>query len=114
MAIKIQIVNEGRLAPRLFCDVCGEVIQGRGTGAMVYSWPACADGESAEAHFAHKGRCHDLLERRCEPGNGGAPWQEFDQFFTNLLHNTGLPVGVLAAEEAERIACGMVSLNDRP
>lgn len=112
MPIKIEHVNDGRLAPRLFCDVCGEVIHGQGAGAMVYSWPDCADGESKEARFAHKGRCHDQLEKICEPSSGTAPWQEFDHFFTSLLHNIGMPIDVLAAREAQRIADGIPSLND--
>lgn len=112
MALMIQRINGGRLAPLIFCDACKREIRGEGQGVMVYSWPGEADGESKDAFFAHKGACHDQLEQRCEPDSGTAPWQELSHFFTNLLHNTGIPIEILAAEQAERISLGRPTLND--
>ena len=73
----------------IVCDVCGDLIREAGLGVCVHPTDRLEIGESQKPFFAHKGKCHNQLERDFgyDPHNG--PWDELTSFLAQLRRNTG-------------------------
>ena len=82
----------GKVAPIVVCDACGERIKDA-TMAAVLTSGAIVDGDSAEVKHVHKGQCHDAMEKTID-GHG---WEEMDRHLLQLIYNAGLSIDKLEA-----------------
>lgn len=86
------LYDDGRYAPIMICDVCGERIEDAKNGAAVSNSDpeVLSDGDAVEVKHTHKGDCHDeadqhLREQGIHPG-----WNSLTTHLMQVLHNTGL------------------------
>jgi len=80
MTIRIEHRPGGRYAPRVFCDVCGQPIEGAGNAE--YDMTA----SPATVYHAHKQCTHALRAAHPEITRWG--WAELNVHFAVLVHNT--------------------------
>ncbi|MBI5381106.1 MAG: hypothetical protein HZA31_04335 [Opitutae bacterium] len=92
---------KGRIGPQVFCDTCGKRIEKAGLAAVI-TVKNIGDGESSEILHVHKGKCHDLAEKKL---GGNVLWGEMSRHFLHLIYNVGLSTEHLEAQkEADREA----------
>lgn len=92
--------RDGRSAPIVVCDVCGDMISDYAEGGVVFpDPPAGANNVHVEALHIHKGACHDKAEARFQDGRCG--WDELGLHLYRLCANTGIDTGQFI-EERER------------
>lgn len=93
--------QNGRHAPAIVCDVCGELIRDAEMAVAMRTSATMKEGETCEVRFAHKGKCHDQLEDEL----GHASWITLSDHLYRLVTNCGLPPERLQkmASDEERI-----------
>jgi hypothetical protein len=86
-------VIDGRYAPQVICDTCGQAITRPAMAAVVYNMEGKGDRTCL---FVHKGPCHDAADERIRAAGGFPGWDELGTWVANLLHNTGFDDDELA------------------
>jgi hypothetical protein len=93
MAIQI-LHRDGRTAPVIVCDICGDMISDVREGAAVFNCKVAPNSKTPVLH-AHKGGCHDAAEHRFDdPG-----WDELGLHLYRVGFNSGLKHEEEAARE---------------
>jgi hypothetical protein len=94
--IKI-IIEEGRTCPRLFCDICGTLIEKAEDGILFFTEEPDyhIEKSSAEYKFACQGLCHD----KGETIYGDHGWWPLTWFVAWLVPNSGMTVSDVSQYE---------------
>ena len=92
MSITVSVIG-GRYAPMVLCDTCGKALTNPGMAVVAYDLRGEGDREPI---MAHKGACHEVVDKRIRDEGGFPGWSELGTWIANLLHNAGLDDDELA------------------
>ena len=78
-----------RMQAVFVCDVCKQVIEDAGKGAVVFRSQGLGEEELYHPIHVHKGRCHDQAEATFAKGSS-APWHELMDHLNDVACGAGL------------------------
>jgi hypothetical protein len=78
--------QDGRNAPLLICDICGQCIEDGALAGVIYE--KTGNPLWSDVHVGHKGQCLDSLEHRLGDKYDG--WEELYRFLSFITHNVQL------------------------
>lgn len=88
--IKIQFI-EGKYAPIIVCDICGQHIKDAEDAVAVNTSPS-DNNEVLDVLHVHRGDCHNSADQKL---GGVAGYSDMDFHLFNLIHNSGLSLDKL-------------------
>ena len=84
----IKILRQGEyFIPILICDHCLQPIDRERVGVSITTDAHLAEGAMCDVAHAHKGSCHEAVERRFGALEAAVGWQELDRHLATLRAN---------------------------